>query len=187
MFIYLYGWIILIKKFAYKITFLIVITLVLLIALKSNENFRNTFYNYIYKSNISFASINGWYKSRFGSPLPFSDFFNDNETIPVFNEKLEYKEVNKYKDGVALNVEYQYLIPSLDSGIVIFVGEKEEYGKTVIVQQENGVDVWYSNINEINVKLYDYIKKGSLIGSVDEKLYLVFIKNGDIVNYEDYI
>lgn len=164
-----------------------VITLILLIALKSNSNFRNIFYNCIYKNNISFASINSWYKSMFGSPLPFSDFFNYNETIPVFNEKIEYKDINKYKDGVALNVGYQYLIPSLDSGIVIFVGEKEGYGKTVIVQQENGVDVWYSNINEINVKLYDYIKKGSLIGSVDEILYLVFMKNGDIVSYEEYI
>lgn len=176
-----------IKKIIYKIIFLTIITLVLLITLKSNLNFRNIFYNYIYKDNISFASINSWYNSKFGSPLPFSDFFNNNDTIPVFNEKIEYKEINKYKDGVALSVGYQYLIPSLDSGIVIFIGEKEGYGKTVIVQQENGVDVWYSNINEINVKLYDYIKKGSLIGNVDETLYLVFIKNGDIVNYEEYI
>lgn len=175
------------KKYVYKIVFLIIITLVVLISLKSNQNFRTSFYKYVYTENISFASINNWYTTKFGSPLPFSDFINYNDTIPVFNETIRYKEANKYKDGVALTVDYQYLIPSLDSGIVIFVGEKEGYGKTVIVQQENGVDVWYSNVNEINVKLYDYIKKGSLIGSVDKTLYLVFIKNGDIVDYKEYI
>jgi len=79
------------------------------------------------------------------------------------------------------------LIPALDDGIVIFVGEKEGYGKTVIVQQESGIDVWYSNIKEINVKVYDYIKKGELIGSVDNNLYLVFIKNGEVIDYKKYI
>ena len=75
----------------------------------------------------------------------------------------------------------------MDSGIVIFIGDKEGYGKTVIVQQENGVDVWYSNLEEINVKLYDYIKKGNLIGMVNQNLYLVFIKNGDVIDYKEYI
>lgn len=175
-----------IKKYVYKILFLVIVTLVVLISLKSNLKFRTNFYKYIYTENISFASINNWYTSKFGSPLPFSSFFKD-ETIPVFNETIKYKDANKYKDGVALTVDYQYLVPALDSGIVIFIGEKEGYGKTVIVQQENGVDVWYSNINEINVKLYDYIKKGSLIGNVDKTLYLVFIKNGDVVDYKEYI
>ena len=80
-----------------------------------------------------------------------------------------------------------YLVPALDSGIVIFLGDKEGYGKTVIIQQENGIDVWYSNLKEINLQLYDYIKDGSLIGSVDEKLYLVFIKDGEILDYQKYI
>lgn len=174
-----------IKKYVFKFLGLILLTLIVLISLKSNQQFRNLVYKYVYTNNISFASINNWYNSKFGSPLPFSDFFE--ESIPVFNEKLKYQEINKYKDGVALTVDYEYLIPSLDNGIVIFVGEKEGYGNTVIVQQENGVDVWYSNISEVNVNLYDYIQKGSLIGNVNEKLYLVFIKNGEVVNYEEYI
>ena len=88
---------------------------------------------------------------------------------------------------VCLNVDYQYLVPSLDNGIVIFVGTKEDYGNTVIIQQENGIDVWYSNLEEVNIKLYDYIKKGSLIGMADQKLYLVFVKDGEIIDYHKYI
>lgn len=173
------------KKYIIKLLSLTILTLFILILLKSNQNFKELFYQKVYVDNFSFATINSWYKSYFGSPLPFSNLLE--ESIPVFNEELKYNSLSKYKNGVKLDVEYEYLIPSLDNGIVIFIGEKENYGQTVIVQQENGVDVWYSNISEVNVKLYDYITKGSLIGSVYEELYLVFVKDGEVVNYEDYI
>ena len=72
--------------------------------------------------------------------------------------------------------------------MVIFVGEKENLGKTVIIEQVNGVEVWYSNLSSININIYDYVEKGSLIGEVsDQKLYLTFKKDGQILNYEDYI
>lgn len=172
-------------RYVFRILVLAVVTLLTLILLKSNLNLKNGFYEYVYTKNISFATINNWYHSLFGSSIPFSDYIN--EYTPVFNEKINYKSKEKYKDGVALNVDYEYLVPALDNGIVIFVGNKEGYGNTVILQQENGVDVWYSNLEEINVKLYDYILKGSLIGNVNEQLYLVFIKDGVIINEEDYI
>ena len=35
--------------------------------------------------------------------------------------------------------------------------------------------------------MYDYISKGSLIGEVNSELYLVFMKDGKVMNYEDYI
>lgn len=175
-----------IKKSTFlKFIILIILTIATIFILKFNSEFKISFYKYVYEDNISFAKINNWYKSKFGSNLPFSDYFD--ETLPVFNEKLSYSEANKYKDGVSLSVGYDYLVPALDSGIVIFIGEKEGYGNTVIVQQENGIDVWYSNLKEINLKLYDYIKDRSLIGNVDETLYLVFIKDGEVVDYQEYI
>ena len=91
-------------------------------------------------------------------------------------------------DGVQLEVASNYLVPNLESGMVIFVGEKENLGKTVIIEQVNGVEVWYSNLSSININIYDYVEKGSLIGEVsDQKLYLTFKKDGQILNYEDYI
>ena len=91
-------------------------------------------------------------------------------------------------DGVELEVASNYLVPNLESGMVIFVGEKENLGKTVIIEQVNGVEVWYSNLSSININIYDYVEKGSLIGEVsDQKLYLTFKKDGQILNYEYYI
>lgn len=172
------------KSTALKFLLLIVLTLLTLILLK-NDQFKINFYKYVYQDNISFAKINKWYQDKFGSALPFSKYFED--IAPVFNEKLNYTEANKYKDGVSLLVEDNYLVPALDSGIVIFIGEKEGYGNTIIIQQENGIDLWYSNLKEINLKLYDYVKDGSLIGISNSNLYLVFHKDGEVIDYQEYI
>lgn len=172
------------KSSLYKFLILVILTLTTIITLKQNDNLKINFYKYFYEDNLSFAKINNWYQSHFGSPIPFGDYFN---SVPVFNETLDYNSKNKYKDGVSLEVGYDYLTPALENGIVIFIGEKEGYGNTVIIQQENGVDVWYSNMTEINLNLYDYVKKGNLIGKVDLNLYLVFTKDGEIVDYKEYI
>ena len=106
----------------------------------------------------------------------------------VFNENIAYQKANVYKDGVELKVSNQYMVPTIESGIVVFIGEKEGYGNTVIIEQVNGIDVWYSNIKISDIKMYDYIEKGSLLGeSLDNKLYMVFQKEGKYLDYKEYI
>ena len=91
-------------------------------------------------------------------------------------------------DGVRLTVNDKYLVPNQLSGLVVFIGEKEGYGNTVIIQQANGIDLWYGNIEDVNVELYDYVEQGDLIGNTkDTNLYLVYKKDGEVLNYEDYI
>ncbi len=174
-------------KWISKLAITIILTLVTLITLKSNSKFKATFYQYVYDSHFSFASINAAYQKYFGSPLPFQELWK-NPTVSVFDEKLIFTEQHKYKDGVALTVENSYLVPVLESGMVVFIGEKEGYGNTVIIQQMDGIDVWYSNLNAVNLKLYDYVAKGSLLGEVKgNQLYLVYKKNGTVLNYEEHI
>ena len=100
---------------------------------------------------------------------------------------LTYKNKEKYEEGVKLTVDKNYLVPVNESGIVVFIGEKEKYGNTVIIQRVDGIDEWYGNIENTNLKLYDYIKKGTLLGEVNDYFYLVYKKNGKALNYEDYI
>ena len=179
------------KKSYNKITkFLItiVITLLALILLKSNNNFKTFFYKNIYDKNFSFSKVNKVYKDIFGTPIPFSNLLNKNKTSLVFNEKLEYSDKSKYLDGVKLTVSNNYLVPTQVNGMVVFIGEKENYGKTVIISGTDGFDIWYSNMKTTSVKLYDYVEKGSLIGETnDTTLYLVYKKDGKVLNYEDYI
>lgn len=178
------------NQFIYYVNkFLVVIlfTVVTLILLKSSSDFKTKFYKYIYEDNISFASINNLYQKYFGSPIPFSNLLEE-KTVPTFNETLTYSNKKEYLEGVELTVTSNYLVPNLESGMVIFVGEKDNLGKTVIIEQVNGMEVWYSNLSEINVQIYDYLEKGNLVGEVtDQKLYLTFKKDGEVLNYEDYI
>lgn len=141
----------------------------------------------VYHTNIAFASIHKWFSNTLGDIIPFQNVVEKEK--PVFSEQLIYEEANLYQDGVALKVGENYLVPILESGIVVFIGEKEGYGKTVVVQQVNGVDVWYSNLMpSSDIKLYDYIEKGSMIGeSLEERIYLVFQKEGKFLNYQDYL
>lgn len=170
-----------------KICFCIILTLFTLIAIKTSSSFKNDFYKNVYETNISFAQINEIYEKYAGTSIPFKDYFKD-KTQPVFEETLTYQESSKYLDGVKLTVGEQYLIPVLEDGLVIFIGEKEGYGNTIIVGQSNGIDVWYSNIDESAVSLYDYVKKGNLIGNCkDNYFYLVFKKDGQVLNYEEYL
>lgn len=171
--------------FINKLLFIIMLTIISLILLKNNVKFKEKFYHEIYEKNFSFSKINSLYKEKFGTPIPFSNLIKS-KIEPTFNETLSYTSKEKYKDGVALTVSENYLVPSIDGGIIIFKGEKEGYGSVVIVEEENGVEVWYGNITS-DLKIYDYIEKGTLVGEANGKLYMVFKKDGEILNYEDYI
>lgn len=173
------------KNIVLRVLITIIVTLILLISFKMNSNFKKAFYHYVYEENFPFSVVKNFLQEKFGTSLTFDKIVTDEE---VFNEKLSYKDKSLYHDGVKLTVSSEYMIPSLESGIVVYIGEKENYKQVVIVQQMNGVDVWYGNIKQANVKLYDYVEKGSLIGQVDNKtLYLVFQKEGEFVDYQSYL
>ncbi|MBD9098404.1 M23 family metallopeptidase [bacterium] len=173
------------KKIILRILVTTIIALILLISFKMNSSFKKTFYHYVYEENFPFSVVKNFLQDKFGTSLTFDKLVTEEE---VFNEKLSYKDKSLYHDGVKLTVSSEYMIPSFESGIVVYIGQKENYKQVVIVQQMNGVDVWYGNIKQANVKLYDYVEKGSLIGQADNKtLYLVFQKEGKFIDYQKYL
>ena len=166
-----------------KLLFLIVLILLTMISFKNNTNLKSKFYKYVFDTNISFSKINEIYQKYFGALIP-----TFNNTEEVFVENLEFKNVSKYKEGAKLSVNNNYVVSAQESGIVVYIGEKEGYGNTVIIQQVNGIDLWYGNINNVSVKIYDYLEKGEIIGdALDNNLYLVYKKEGKSLDYEEYI
>lgn len=171
-----------IKVFIAKFFILLIIFLITVIAIKKDDSTKKWLNDNIFSKNFSFTKIKTVYNKYFGSIIPF-DIIKEES---VFNEKLQYKNINKYKDGISLLVNNNYLVPNLYSGIVVFVGKKDDFGNTIIVESEN-ISVWYSNISS-NIKLYDEVKKGEYLGeTMGEKLYLVFQKEGEYVDYKEYI
>ncbi|MBQ6546553.1 MAG: M23 family metallopeptidase [Bacilli bacterium] len=175
-----------ISGFFIKVLFCIIICLSLLVFLKYDKNGKQIIYKYLYENNITLPSINEWYKKHFGDILPFQSLVKDNTKL-VFNEHLVYDNVSVYKNGIKLYVDKNYLIPIIESGIVVFIGNKEDYGKTVIIEQTDGVLVWYGNVDNINVSLYDYVSKGEYLAEANDSFYMVFQKDGKYIKYEDYL
>ena len=50
------------------------------------------------------------------------------------------------------------------------------------IQGVNGVDVWYGNLENTNLKLYDYIETNTILGTAKEDYYyLAFVKDGNFI------
>lgn len=174
------------KSFFNKILICIVLFLVLMIIVKSNPILKDKIYHFVYENNISFSSFKKYIDEKLGGVIPFDNVVVD-DTISVFSEEISYNDKTDYNKGVKLTVNNNYLVPVVESGIVVYMGEKDGFGYTIIIQQNDGVDAWYSNING-KVKLYDYVEKGSLLGeSVNNNIYLYFQKNGEFIDYKEYI
>lgn len=137
---------------------------------------------YVLTESLPFTKFKGWYEELFGEVLPKSD-----TTQTVMSGKLVYKEIAEFNEGERLTVTNKSLVNALASGVVVFSGEKEGYGNTVIIQGIDGADIWYGNLENVSVTLYDYIESGTVLGNTtDEYLYLVIKKDNEFIKYEDY-
>ena len=172
-------------SFFNKILICFILVLTCLILMKTIPNFKIFIKENVYQDNISFAYFNNLYNKYFGNILPS---YSSEETTTVFNEKLEYKNYNIYYDGYKLEVENHYLVPIIKSGIVVFNGNIDNYGNTIIIEGIDGVVIWYGNISSSDLKLYDYVTEGDYLGQVNNNnLYLVFEKNQEYLKIEDYL
>ncbi len=166
----------------------ILISLILIICIatyiKIDDDNSSLVDKYLFKDNLKFTKINKWYQDKFGNIVPN---IKDN-SLYVFSNNIKENEYTTYKDGVKINYQKNSPVTLLNGGIVIFIGEKEGYNNTIIVQGNDGIDYTYGNITNVSVNLYDYIEKDTLIGeALDNYIYLILEKDGQIMNYEEYL
>lgn len=166
-----------IKRLSLKIVLSIFILFTILSIIKLSPDTKSAIKKELFETNFNFSIVNNF----------LSKVFPKSESVPVSNEGIKYKKYSNYLDGVKVEMNYGESVNLIDSGIVVYVGQKEGYGKTLIVQQSNGIDVWYGNLENINVNLYDYVNKNSIIATSKDELYLVFQKNGEFLDYKNYI
>lgn len=175
------------SKACTKLLLFICIFLIGCILCKDNINYKNKIYDKVFNDSFSFVGVKNFYNKFLGGIIPLDNIIKEENTKMVFNEEINFSSFSKFLEGIKIEVSDNYLVPIIESGMVIFVGEKEGYGNTIIIEGINGIDIWYSDVNNSNVKLYDYVEKGNYLGEVNKELYLVFCKNGKYISYEDYI
>ncbi len=147
---------------------------------KKNEEL---YKKYVFLSSLEFSKFNQYFSKIFGSV----DFQKKDADTSVFLSQISYSNMENYQNGVKLTTGINRPISVITSGIVVFIGEKENLGNTLIVQGNDGVDIWYSNITDSDIKVYDYIESGSIIGtSNSEDIYLTIMRDGKYLSYEEY-
>lgn len=178
------------SKFLFTILIksLIVVLLFLssMIFIRQNDKNKNIFKEKVYNNSLSFAKIYNLYSKYLGDALPFKDTIKD-DTKKVSNEKITYSSIKKEGDDYLLVVPSNYTLQSIKSGIVIEVKKDDKYKNMVKIQDKSGVNITYKNLNEVEVKLYDYVEKGEILGSISDKLYINFEKDGKYLSYEKYL
>lgn len=173
-----------VMKFINKTLMAIFLGLVFLIVMEYSPKFKTFMQNEVLNKNISFGFIGKLYDKYFGSILPT----DENNVVSVFNEKLVYQNKEKYQDGYKLTVSENYLVPVIESGVVVFVGEKDNLGNVIVIEGDNNSTITYGNIKNMDVKLYEYVPKGKYLGEVEnETLYLFILKNGEYLDIETYL
>ena len=178
------------SKFLFTILIksLIVVLLFLssMIFIRQNDKNKKIFREKVYNNSLSFAKIYNLYSKYLGDALPFKDTIKD-DTKKVSNEKITYSSIKKEGDDYLLAVPSNYTLQSIKSGIVIEVKKDDKYKNIVKIQDKSGVNITYKNLNEVEVKLYDYVEKGEILGSTSDKLYINFEKDGKYLSYEKYL
>ena len=175
-----------ISKIFSKILLSVIFILISCIYIHLDENNLKKYQKYIFEDNLTFAKINSEYQKFLGSLFP-SVTSNNDAILASNNVSLnEYYNIDNYT-LYKIKVNDNSPINVITSGIVVYLDEKEGYGKTIIIQGIDGYDIWYGNVTDPSVKLYDYVEKGTILANSNSNYYYnVFYKDGNKVTYEEY-
>ena len=165
------------KKILSKLFTIVIFTMIVITLSNMSPKFKSFIVDKVLNSTIDFSFVNKL------SNKVTNVFKTSNNTLPVVKEEKNRKE--RYKDGIKYIVNKGASVNIKDSGIVTYIGNKDGYNNTVIIQQSNGYYAWYGNIKE-EVKLYDYIESGSKIGeTLTNEYYYILLKDNKPVNLNE--
>ena len=126
--------------------------------------------------DFKFAVVSNWYEEKFGKPLALLPFIdgknsdkktvaeNQNFSVPAMGKILENFEKNG--QGIMIETSKGAAVQAINDGLVTFIGVKEGIGNTVIIQHSDKSETWYGNLADVKVKLYEYVDKRSVVGTV---------------------
>ncbi|MGJ7920558.1 peptidoglycan DD-metalloendopeptidase family protein [Neobacillus sp. LXY-4] len=125
--------------------------------------------------DFQFAAVSDWYEGKFGKPLALFPVPNGESNKAEEENGLHYalpasgKILEDFEESgqrVMIETAKDASVEAMGEGMVRFVGEKEGFGKTVVIQHADKSESWYGNLSDISVNLYDFIEKGKQVGTV---------------------
>jgi stage IV sporulation protein FA len=163
------------EVFIFKVLASITLLLVVAIMFKNTSSVfdpARTFVKNSMDKDFQFAAVSDWYEEQFGKPLallPFSDNETSNEDQFTNQYALPASRILEEFDTTGQRISIEIgkgaAVEAMNEGMVRFAGEKEGFGKTVILQHGDKSETWYGNLDSIDVNLYEYISKGTKVGA----------------------
>lgn len=109
--------------------------------------------------------------------LPFENWFSlKDEAVASFPVYTHIKD-DLYANGS--NTAY-----TIADGVVLHVQQKEDGKGSVTIQQDNGIIVTYGSLTSISTKQDERILKGSVLGTYEETVSVVCVKDNAKVELE---
>ncbi|GBC65426.1 hypothetical protein J5TS1_13580 [Bacillus licheniformis] len=143
----------------------------------------------VFTEEFQFAALQNWYESKFGDPLAFFQPKGAKPSGQVeVNQDLAVPAVGKVQEkfsGQGIKVETEdETIRSMKEGYVIEVDKNPETGLTVVLQHADNSYTYYGQLKKADVALYDYIDKGTKLGTIEQDknqkgIYYFAIKQGE--------
>jgi stage IV sporulation protein FA len=166
------------EVFLFKVLASACLVLIVAILFRSPAEKAVTIQNYVkhtMEQEFQFAAVSDWYEEQFGKPLALLPAKNTGEPDDQkVLEETEYalpasgKILEDFSDNgqrIMIETGKGAGVEAMDEGLVHFVGIKDGFGKTVIVQHADKSETWYGNLDGIDVNLYEYISKGTKVGT----------------------
>ncbi len=169
------------KPWLSKILICIILILISLIITNFSPSLKEKFISYVYGTNIDFSKIAKVYDHLMPAPSP-------SPTMEVSkNDDFSSLPKEEYNGSYKINVRAEYPVPVLASGIIVYNGSKDDYQNTIIIQGNDGIDIWYSGLLMTDYSLYDYVKKDTILGSsIDSSIIITIMKDGKKIPYDEY-
>lgn len=154
-------------------------------------------------NEFNFAGVSDWYQNKFGSPLAILPLGKKTQpveqataptlktdapqsyAVPVSGQVTE--AFSQSKTGVTVQTNSASSVESIDSGYILSINNDKDTGKTVVIQHANGDQSIYGKLQTVDVKVYDFVKKGQTIGTVSTDngkgvFYFAFKKGNQYVD-----
>ncbi|CAM3458370.1 M23 family metallopeptidase [Cytobacillus oceanisediminis] len=146
------------------------------------------------EKDFQFAAVSGWYEDQFGKPLAFLPFSDGKQETRSPQENSDYalpasakilEDFNDNGQRITIETGKEASVEAMSEGLVRFAGKKDGFGNTVIIQHGDKSESWYGNLADINVNLYQYIEKGTGLGTAgdtedgEKGSFYFAIKKGD--------
>lgn len=146
-----------------------------------------------FEEEFQFATVAHWYENQFGKPLALLPI-TTNMALEDINNNTDFayavpatgkiaQSFDQDGKGVIVETIANTNVEVVKNGMVRFVAEEENLGKTIIVAHYDGGESWYAMLDSVEVKLYDHVEAGTKIATVslqeNKGVYYFALKEGE--------